>query len=85
MKRNKHIVQVDEKINRIACYSSKEAKRFLRFFSDHQDDSFLLIVPPLFFRELNVFLSQKNYLTKIENLYNKYREDYKNNVYYPDF
>lgn len=79
------LVQVKEKINKIAVYSSIQAKRFLRFYKLVKDDEYLYKIPPIFFREIYAVLSHKNYLKTIKRLYEKYKMEEKNGTCYPDY
>lgn len=75
------LVQVKEKINRIAIYDYVIAKRFIRFFNEvSRREDFLFYIPPLFFREILPLLNQKNYIKNLGRLYNKYKEDIKNGM-----
>lgn len=84
VKEERNLVQVNKKINVISVYDDIYAKRFIRFYKEINQDPFFVKIPPLFFREINVFLGQKKYMEKISRLYLKYKENINNGMYYPD-
>lgn len=85
LKKDRVLVQVNQKVNIIAVYDGNIAKRFIRFYKEKTSDPFLFCIPPLFFREINVFLEKKHYLINLNRLYCKYKEEIKNGMYYPNF
>lgn len=79
------LVQVKEKVNRIAVFYSRDAKRFIRFFNIViQEDDLIFKLPPLFFRECLPLLSQKKYINHLSKLYIKYKNEIKEGKYFPD-
>lgn len=83
---NDVLVQVKPKINKILCCDGKVARRFILFINEKKEDSFLFEVPPLFWREAYNFIdSSKNYMDKLNLLYEKYREDIINGINYPNY
>ena len=77
------LVQVKEKINRIAVYESISARRFIRFFNEVvKSEDYLFYIPPLFFRECLPLLNQNKYLEKIKRLYEKYKEETEKGFYF---
>lgn len=85
IKKDFTLVQVKQKINRIAVYSSKEARRFIRFFNYilNKDDNTIFYLPPLFFRECWTILFRKNYMKIMLDLYDKYKTEISEGKYYP--
>lgn len=79
------LVQVKEKINRIAVFYSQDAKRFIRFFNlVTKDDDFIYSLPPLFFRECLPLLCGKKYMNRLSELYIKYKNEIKEGNYFPN-
>lgn len=86
IKKDFQLVQVKEKINRIAIYQYTDARRFIKFFNKVlNEDDFIFFIPPLFFRECSALINKKRYMSYLEMLYRKYKEEIKNKKYFPDF
>ena len=84
MKEDFQLVQCSPKINRIITLEKTSAKRFIRFFNEKtENDDFLFYVSPLFFRECNLLLLEKNYMFKLNILYEKYKSDTKDGKKFP--
>ena len=84
VKEDNVLVQVRSKINIISIYNGVIARRFIKFYKEKSNEDFFKMLPPLFLREIYHILSCKGYMNKLERLYEKYREEMDNGMYFPN-